>query len=64
MLIEPVYPNAASDPRLLDVNDEYKRLRDIVTDGEWNGKNVSLEKCQLNILSAARLEGRFYLPKF
>jgi hypothetical protein len=62
--ITPRYPNAASDPRLINVNDERIALRKIVSDGEWNGKNVSVQKCQLKILSAALQDGKFYLPKF
>lgn len=64
MYIEPAYPDMASDPRLINVNLERKRLRDIVSDGEWNGKDVTVENCQLKILSAALLDGRLYLPKF
>lgn len=62
--IEPAYPDMASDPRLTNVNLERKRLRNIVSDGEWNGKDVTVENCQLKILSAALLDGRLYLPKF
>ena len=64
MYIEPAYPDMASDPRLINVNLERKRLRNIVNDGEWNGKDVTVENCQLKILSAALLDGRLYLPKF
>ena len=64
MYIEPAYPDMASDPRLINVNLERKRLRDIVSDGEWNGRDVTVENCQLKILSAALLNGRLYLPKF
>ena len=64
MYIEPVYPDMASDPRLINVNLERKRLRNIVSDGEWNGRDVTVENCQLKILSAALLDGRLYLPKF
>lgn len=64
MYIEPAYPDMASDPRLINVNLERKRLRNIVSDGEWNGKDVTVENCQLKILSAALLNGRLYLPKF
>ena len=62
--ITPRYPNAASDPRLINVNDERKKLREIVTEKEWQGKNADAEKCQLKILSAALQDGKFYLPKF
>jgi len=64
MYIEPAYPDMASDPRLINVNLERKRLRDIVSDGEWNGRDVTVENYQLKILSAALLNGRLYLPKF
>ena len=64
MYIEPAYPDMASDPRLINVNLERKRLRDIVSDGEWNGRDVTVENCQLKILSAALLDSRLYLPKF
>lgn len=64
MYIEPAYPDMASDPRLINVNLERKRLRNIVSDGEWNGKDVTVENCQLKILSAALLDGKLYLPKF
>tara|TARA_R100001463_G_scaffold133020_1_gene194084 strand:- start:380 stop:622 length:243 start_codon:yes stop_codon:yes gene_type:complete len=62
--ITPRYPNVANDPRLLDVNAEKKRLQNIVRDGEWNGNNVSVEICQLKILSTAFQDGKLYLPKF
>ena len=64
MTIQPRYPNVANDPRLLDVNAEKKRLQNNVRDGEWNGNNVSVEICQLKILSAAFQDGKLYLPKF
>ena len=62
--ITPRYPNAASDPRLINVNDERKKLREIVTEKEWQGKNADAEKCQIQILSAALQEGRSYYPAF
>ena len=40
--ITPRYPNAASDPRLINVNDERKKLREIVTEKEWQGKNADV----------------------
>ena len=63
-MIEPIYSDRESDPRLINVNLERKRLRNIVSDGEWNGEDVTAENCQLKILSAALLDGRLYLPKF
>ena len=62
--ITPRYPDAASDPRLINVNDQRKKLREIVTEKEWQGKNADAEKCQIKILSAALQEGRSYYPAF
>ena len=64
MYIDPVYPDKASDARLLDVNRERKRLREIVTDGEWQGRDVSTEKKQLALLTLEIKEGRLYIPLF
>ena len=47
-----------------DDNDQRKKLREIVTEKEWQGKNADAEKCQIKILSAALQEGRSYYPAF
>ncbi len=62
--VTPRYPNSASDPRLINVNDQRKKLREIVTEKEWQGKNADAEKRQIKILSAALQEGKSYYPAF
>jgi hypothetical protein len=49
--ITPRYPNAASDPRLINVNDERKKLREIVTEKEWQGKSERRKMSDTNIVS-------------
>lgn len=65
MLIEPAYPNAASDPRLTNVHDKYKTLRRQIDDAEWQGKPVTnAQRNELTNLRQMVHDGKLYTPNF
>jgi len=65
MLIEPAYPNAASDPRLTNVHAEYKRLRNLINDKEWHCQTVTpADRAKYKHLRELLDAGKFYTPNF
>jgi len=60
----PPYPTPDVDPRLTDVTANVKRLRNIVSDKEWNSEDCQLEKQQLSVFLSALKSGKLYLPNF
>jgi hypothetical protein len=64
MLIEPLYPNADEDQRLVCVKTEADKLKAKITDIEWEGGDVAFLKTQWQALNEKVLAGVRYEPLF
>lgn len=58
------YPTNDVDPRLINVTENVKRLKKIVSDKDWNGEDCQREREELSKFLSAFNEGRLWLPKF
>lgn len=53
-----------SDPRLVSVGDEMRRVGTLISDLEWEGQDASSYYPELSRLLAAQEKGIAYIPKF
>ena len=58
------YPTNDVDPRLYNASNNVSRLRKIVSDKEWHGKDCQRERKELSALLSAVKDGTLWLPRF
>ena len=64
-MIDPIYPDKASDPRLTNVELEHRKLRQEITNLEWFDAPVDKSKRdKLKTLRLMMQAGKFYTPNF
>jgi hypothetical protein len=64
-LIDPAYPNAASDPRLLNVRDAWKDLQQKIDNADWDGVPVQqADRSRCYTLRQMMHDGILYTAKF
>jgi len=63
-LIEPVYPDAASDERLAPILSEMMRVASEINDAKWEGKDATALELRWSRLNKAYMDGAIYEPQF
>lgn len=65
MMISPIYPDMASDPRLTNVTDKWRTLNRQISDADWHDKPVTkAERDKLVTLRQMVRHGKLYTPNF
>lgn len=64
MLIDPVYPSADQDERLVSVTEQMLRMQVEIQDAEWEGRDATALRQQFKMLNAKFMEGVIYEPCF
>jgi hypothetical protein len=64
-MIDPIYPDKASDPRLTNVADKWRTLNRQISDADWHGKPVTkAQRDKLVTLRQMVQHGKLYTPNF
>jgi len=63
-LIDPVYPDAANDERLVPILSEMMRVASEINDAKWEGKDATALELRWSQLNKAYMDGTVYEPVF
>lgn len=63
-LIDPVYPDAANDERLVPILSEMMRVASEINDAKWEGKDATALELRWSQLNKAYMDGAVHEPVF
>lgn len=63
-LIDPAFPDAASDDRLVPILSEIMKLQTEIQSAQWEGRDATSLTQRLRSLNKSYMDGAVYEPKF
>jgi len=63
-LIDPAYPDAASDERLVPILSEIMKLQTEIQSAQWEGRDATALSQRLRSLNKSYMDGAVYEPQF